>query len=54
MSRRSIQTAILAYLCFVLLVFLSGYAVQKLDARKQSQCFKFGDRDQRFACLRRV
>lgn len=53
MSRRSVQVAVLAYGCFVALVFLCGYVSQKIEQSKQAQCFKFDDREQRFACLRR-
>jgi len=54
MSRQSVIVALLSFVLFVLLMFLCGYASQKLEARKQAQCFKFDDREQRWACLRRV
>ena len=54
MSRQSILVAVLSFVLFVLLMFFCGYVSQKLESRKQAQCFKFEDREQRWACLRRV
>lgn len=53
MSRQSVIVALLAFACFVVLNFICGYASQKLEARKQAQCFKLDDKEQRWACLRR-
>ena len=54
MIRQSIIVPVLAFACFVLLMFVCGYASQKLEARKQAQCFQFNDDQRRYACLRRV